>query len=80
MINTEKMKMRIKGHGLTQSKIAEFIGMSDALLSMKIRNKRAMTLSEAEAIARVLNIGDREFSEYFLVNFCCKKQRKFTKF
>ncbi len=80
MINTEKMKMCIKSHGLTQSKIAEFIGISDSLLSMKILNKRAMTLSEAEAIAHVLNIDDREFSDYFLVNFCCKKQRKFTKF
>lgn len=69
MIHTKKLKSRIKRYGLTQSKIAEYIGMSDSMLSMKISNKRAMTLAEAEAISKILNIADCEFSEYFLANF-----------
>lgn len=69
MIHTKKLKARIKRYGLTQARIAEYIGMSDSMLSMKISNKRAMTLAEAEAISKILNIADCEFSEYFLVNF-----------
>jgi len=69
MINTEKLKRRMKASGITQSTLAAQIGISGSLLSMKIKNRRAMTLNEAEAIAKILGISDDEFGEYFLTFF-----------
>lgn len=75
MINTQKLKKRIKKCGLTQSAIADRIGISNALLSMKIRNRRAMTLCEAEAISEILGICDNEFSEYFLLKIVAQRNK-----
>ena len=69
MVNSKKLKKRIRSYGFTQKEIASMLGMSNSLFSMKLLNKRVTTLDDAEALAHILNIKNEEFGEYFLAKF-----------
>lgn len=69
MVNSKKLKKRIRNYGFTQKEIARMLGMSSSLFSMKLLNKRVVTLDDAEALAHILNIKNEEFADYFFAKF-----------
>lgn len=65
MVNSEKVKQRMKMLGITQTDLADKLSMSMPGLSLKLNNKRPLLLEEAEAISQILEIKDKEFRSYF---------------
>lgn len=65
MINSKKIKERIKELGLTQGDIAKALGLAQSTVNQKINNVRSMSVNEAEGLAKELKIEDQDFSEYF---------------
>lgn len=53
-----KLKGRLAEAGMTQSELADSLGMSRATLSMKMNGKREFTLAELRIIVKLLNIED----------------------
>lgn len=68
MINSKKIKERAKSMGYKQVDIAAAWGIKRSTVSQKINNVRPMSLREAEILAEMLKIPDKEFSEYFFYN------------
>lgn len=66
MVASEKLNSRIQESGRTQTQIAKEMGLSQSVLSLKIRNKRPFFLDEACVLAEILNISD-DFFTYFFV-------------
>lgn len=66
MVNTLKLRGRIREKGLTQKDVASALDVSETTVGAKINNKSPITLDEAEQIARVLEISDDEFVVFFL--------------
>lgn len=58
MINTNLLKGRIMAQGMTQTSLAKAIGKSKNTINAKINGKLGFTLSEVDAICRVLCIDD----------------------
>lgn len=75
MINSRKIKGRMAELEITQKRLAEIMGMSQATVSQKINNYRPMDLDEAEIMCRALQIEQKEFSEYFFYKGSCIVQR-----
>ena len=67
MINTNKIKGRMRELGKTQSDCAEYIGVKPPTFNQKINNIRPFYLTEAEKLSEFLEIQNSNFSEYF---FC----------
>ena len=65
MINSQKLKERLKELGLSQSKLAAQLGVASSTMTQKINNVRSMSLDQAEKIAEILQISDAEFCHYF---------------
>lgn len=65
MVNTAKLKGRLRELNRTQADLGQAVGLATATISQKINGLRPMTLDEAEAIAVFLGIPDAEFSAYF---------------
>lgn len=65
MINSKKIKERIKELGLTQGDIAKALGLAQSTVNQKINNVRSMSVNEAEGLAKELKIEDQDFSVYF---------------
>lgn len=65
MINSQKLKDRAKSLGVRQNAIAEYLGLKQSSVNLKINNVRPMYLGEAEKIAELLQISDSDFGEYF---------------
>lgn len=65
MINTNKIKGRMVELGLTQKDVSIALKLAQPTINQKINNIRPMDLSEAEALAKLLQINDSEFSLYF---------------
>lgn len=68
MINSGKIKGRMVELGITQKDMAEYLGLAAPTVSQKLNNVRPMDLVEAEKIAEMLRIPDKEFGEYFFSN------------
>ena len=68
MINTNKIKGRMAEFGITQKVMAKLKGLAAPTISQKLNNIRPMSLSEAEQIAKILNIAETEFGVYFFWN------------
>lgn len=66
MINTAKVKGRITEKGKTIQIIAPQIPCSPYTLGQQINNKKPMTITTAEKLCKILDIGDEEFTEFFL--------------
>ena len=67
MINTAKIKERMKALGITQRGIAKLLGMSAPAVNQKINKIHPTTLDEAKTMASILKIDDNELKEYFFV-------------
>ena len=63
--NTEKIKSRMKELGYTQTDLAKQMGMATPTICQKINNIRPFSLDEAEQIASILKIKDKDFGLYF---------------
>lgn len=61
--NTNLLKGRIAEKGLTQSKVAESIGITYQSFSDKLNNKSHFKVSEIIKLCKVLDISDKD--KYF---------------
>ena len=64
MINTAAVKARMRALGVTQREAAEKLGYRQATLSLKLNNRRRMTVEEAWALAKLLGV-EEELRRYF---------------
>ncbi|MBS7174922.1 MAG: helix-turn-helix transcriptional regulator [Clostridiales bacterium] len=67
MINTDKVKGRMKEKRITQKMVADKLGIAQPTANQKINNIRPMTLSEAEILSSLLEIAPEEFGLYFFL-------------
>ena len=65
MLDTNKLKGRIKELKLTQSDVAKALKLSTSTICQKLNGSRPMTLNEANKIAELLGIGQEDFGKYF---------------
>ena len=65
MVNTNKIKGRMKEKEISQARAAEFIGIAQPTFNRKINNIRVINLNEAEKLCELLEIPDAEFTNYF---------------
>ena len=65
MINTDKLKGLMREKRITQSELAEKLGIKPCTINQKLNGKRDMSLDEAEMIADVLGIETGDFGKYF---------------
>lgn len=66
MVNSAKMRGRIIEKGFTIQSLAQKVPCSGYILGRKIANEAPMTLEEAIAISKELEIKEDEFAEFFL--------------
>lgn len=65
MINTNKIKGRMKELGIVQKDVANKLGIAPPTASQKINGVRPMDLDEARMLADLLRIDRAEFGTYF---------------
>lgn len=65
MINSNKIKGRMKELGFIQADVARELNIAEPTVSQKINNKRPMDLDEARVLAQMLRIDNSEFGVYF---------------
>ena len=65
MINTNKLKGRMKELNITQADVAKALNIAQSTVNQKINNNRPFDLDEAEALAKMLGIESRDFGKYF---------------
>lgn len=65
MLNTNKIKGRMKELGIVQADVAKRLELAEPTVSQKINGKRPMDLNEARALAEMLHIGNEDFGAYF---------------
>lgn len=65
MLDTEKIKERMKEKKITQREMADVLGIAPPTVSQKINGIRPMDLEEARKFADKLEITPAEFGEYF---------------
>lgn len=67
MLNSNKLRGKITGAGLTQRKLAQMTGISENTISRKIQGHRCFDTDEIDKICAALNItNSREKAEIFL--------------
>lgn len=65
MVNSQRIKERMKAIGITQAELAARIGIKAPTMNQKINNVRPMYLHEVEIVAEVLDIGPNLLFSYF---------------
>ncbi|HBL82273.1 MAG TPA: XRE family transcriptional regulator [Clostridiales bacterium] len=65
MVNTNKIKGRMRELEITQSEVAKYLGIQQSTANQKINNTRCFSLNEAEKLCALLNIESGEFASYF---------------
>lgn len=65
MLNTNKIKGRMRELGIVQADVARRLNLAEPTISQKINGKRPMDLEEARALADMLRIDNSEFGAYF---------------
>lgn len=68
MVNSNKIKGRMKELGLTQADVAHELGIATPTANQKINNVRYFTLDEAEKLSNLLQITLAEFGDYFFAH------------
>lgn len=68
MINTNKIKGRMRELSITQSEVAKALNIAQPTANQKINNIRPFDLDEAEKLARLLQIDSGDFGNYFFAN------------
>lgn len=65
MVNTNKIKGRMKELELTQADVAQCLQVAQSTANQKINNVRPFDLEEAEKLSKLLKIDAGEFGIYF---------------
>lgn len=65
MLNINKVRGRMAELRLTQRDVASALGVAVPTASQKLNRVRPMDLDEAEKLARLLQLEDSQFGEYF---------------
>lgn len=73
MVNSNKIKGRMKELELTQKDVAIELGIKTPTANQKINNVRSFTLDEAEKLSDMLKIKQDEFGVYFFANKVAKR-------
>ena len=68
MVNTNKIKGRLRELGLTQFDVAKSLKISQSTANQKINNTRCFTLEEANDLAKLMDIMPCDFGEYFFTH------------
>lgn len=68
MVNSNKIKGRMKEKEITQAAVAKHLNIAQPTANQKINNIRPFDLDEAEKLAMLLGIDLGEFGEYFFSN------------
>ena len=68
MVNTNKIKGRMKEKEITQADVAKHLSIAQPTANQKINNIRPFDLEEAEKLAALLEIDVGEFGTYFFSN------------
>jgi transcriptional regulator with XRE-family HTH domain len=68
MINTNKIKGRMRELGFVQKDVAQKLGIAVPTATQKINGVRPMYLDEAGKLAEMLKIKDEDFRVYFFAN------------
>lgn len=76
MLNTNKIKGRMKELGIVQADVAKRLELAEPTVSQKINGKRPMDLNEARALADMLHIGNEDFGAYFFFYVSCVAQQR----
>ncbi len=75
MLNSNKLKGRIKEYNLSQKAVAGLLELSETSFNQKINNIRPMNLDEAAKLQEILCIPNNEFGEYFFMPYSCAMQQ-----
>ena len=67
MVNSLKLKSRLRERDLTQEDLAKYLGLATSTTNQKINGVRPLDIYEAGKIAKFLDISDSEFCSFF----CC---------
>ena len=65
MINTAKLKGRLREKEKTQGDLARFLGIATSTMNQKLNGERPLDISEAEKIAKYLELSEVEFCSFF---------------
>ena len=65
MVNTNKLKGRMKELSITQADVAKELHIAQPTANQKINNIRPFDLEEAETLAKMLQIEAQDFGTYF---------------
>lgn len=65
MINTAKLKGRLREKEKTQGDLAQYLGIATSTMNQKINGERPMDIYEAEKIAKYLDISEVDFCSFF---------------
>lgn len=68
MINTNKIKGRMRELEITQADVAKALNIAQPTANQKINNTRPFDLDEAEKLANLLKIDSGEFGTYFFAS------------
>ena len=64
MVNTNKIKGRMKELEITQADVAKYLKIAQPTVNQKINNVRPFDLGEAEKLSELLKISSSEFGMY----------------
>lgn len=65
MVNTNKIKGRMREMEITQADVAKCLEIAQPTANQKINNVRPFDLTEAEKLSSLLDIDSGEFGKYF---------------
>ncbi len=68
MVNTNKLKGRMKELEITQADVAKDLGIAQSTANQKLNNIRSFNLEEAEKLSAMLHIEAGEFGTYFFAH------------
>ncbi len=75
MVNSAAIKKRMNDLDVDQADCANALNIKQSTYCLKINNKRALSLDEANALAKFLLITNDEFPFYFFYSESCETQR-----
>ena len=65
MLNVSKVRGRMAELSLTQADVASALNIAQSTACQKLNRVRPMDLDEAEMLAKLLQLDDSDFGEYF---------------
>ncbi len=78
MINTRKLKGRLREQNYTQAELADAMGLAVATVCQKINGVRPITVDEARQIADFLKIPESEYGDYFFYSNSAQRNKNIS--